>query len=189
MLSTTKGDGASMSADGDEDRNSAEDVAAPAPLATDEPASTDTGAPNLAQDLEALLRDVLLLEDDVIISLDAEGMLYELGAARVRAARTEAEALAMIDEDLPTFAFLDVNLGGRTSYEVATRLRAAQCPFIFASGYSNSPEFTRTHGSVPTVRKPYGLPNIKAAVEACLGRNASGEPAGPKVPPASESET
>ena len=126
--------------------------------------------------VKVILTDVLLLEDELIIALDAELMLRELGAANVRVARTSEEGLALIESGAPSFALIDVNLGGKMSYVVAARLIETKTPFAFASGYTDSPEFTEVYRDVPLLAKPYGLPNIREAVEACLARTQNSNP-------------
>jgi two-component sensor histidine kinase len=66
--------------------------------------------------------DVLLVEDNIIIALDAEEMLRGLGIKSVRIASSVTEALRLIEAHPPDFALLDVNLGEETSFEVAENL-------------------------------------------------------------------
>ena len=87
----------------------------------------------IAQPLEG--KTVLLVEDSMIIALDAEDALKELGAARVETAANVARALAVLDKGGIDCALLDVNLGGETSLPVARRLQAEGIPFAFATGY------------------------------------------------------
>ena len=67
----------------------------------------------------ALSRDVLIVEDDLLIALDLEATVISLGAASVRTAQTVAQALRMIDERMPDFAFLNIDLGPEQSFAVA----------------------------------------------------------------------
>jgi CheY-like chemotaxis protein len=78
----------------------------------------------------------LLVEDNHIIALAAEEMLVRLGAAAVDVASSVAEAMAFMDQALPNFALLDVNLAAETSFPVAERLHAVGVPFAFATGYA-----------------------------------------------------
>src|SRR3954465_4604024 len=89
-----------------------------------EPASFD-GMPN----------DVLIVEDDPIIALDFEDTLLGFGVQSVRSAATVARALALIDQQPPNFALLDVSLISEKSFAVAERLTALNIPFAFVTGY------------------------------------------------------
>ncbi len=114
---------------------------------------------------------VLLLEDQLVIAIDAEAMLADAGAIASTAA-TAAEAFAILARSAPDVAVLDVHLGLETSIAVADELVRRQIPFVFATGFGDSaavPEHLRT---VPIVRKPYtaealveGLAAVMAAVQ------------------------
>ena len=79
--------------------------------------------------------DVLLIEDETMVSFLIEEMLAQLGATSIRhAARVEVGS-ALLDAKLPSFAILDVNLAGETVFPLAERLQAAGVPFVFITGY------------------------------------------------------
>src|SRR6185436_14210756 len=62
--------------------------------------------------------DVLIVEDDPIIALDFEDTLLGFGVKTVRTAGSVARALALIDEQPPNFALLDVSLIREKSFAV-----------------------------------------------------------------------
>ena len=101
-------------------------------------------------------KSVLLVEDSMIIALDAEDVLTGLGAARVAIAASVADALDRLANETFSFALLDVNLGPETSVAVAERLRALNTPFAFATGYGDSAVFLRDYKGIAVVNKPYG---------------------------------
>ena len=98
---------------------------------------------------------VLVLEDNIIILLDTEDVLKDLGVAVVMTARTVGEALAVIDRTPPERAFLDVDLGAETCFEVAARLAALGIPFAFVTGYGDSHPVPVEFAKVPRVLKPH----------------------------------
>jgi CheY-like chemotaxis protein len=106
---------------------------------------------------------VLLVEDSMIIAMDAEEMLLALGAERVQTGSDVAEALRLLDLDPPTFALLDVNLGDETSLPVADRLRERGIPYMFATGYGEAMDLPPEHHGVVVVKKPYTAQDISAA--------------------------
>jgi light-regulated signal transduction histidine kinase (bacteriophytochrome) len=111
--------------------------------------------------LSQLHGDVLVLEDNLIIALDAEDILIRLGAGRVHTASTVAEALHIIGHAAITFALLDFDLGGDTSLEVALQLQAADVPFLFASGYGESLRLPAGLRDARVIRKPYNLESLR----------------------------
>ncbi len=67
---------------------------------------------------------VLLLEDEFLIALDAEGLLIALGAERVEVVNTLAAARAALDGEGFDLALLDVNVNGEMSFPVAEQYAA-----------------------------------------------------------------
>ena len=104
--------------------------------------------------------DVLLVEDNMIIALEAEDMLRRLGVASVRAARGVADAMALINQRGPDFALLDVNLGDETSFPVADRLAESGAPFAFVSGYGEQAVFPERFAAVKRIMKPYSAQTL-----------------------------
>ncbi|RDE06102.1 GAF domain-containing protein [Sphingomonas aracearum] len=111
---------------------------------------------------------VLLVEDSLIIALDAEDVLERLGADRVTTAATVDAALEALDVFEPTLAMLDINLGDRTSYPVADALDARGIPFLFASGYGEQAQLPEQHGGRSVVQKPYTIENVARALDQLL---------------------
>ncbi|MBU0585690.1 MAG: GAF domain-containing protein [Alphaproteobacteria bacterium] len=98
---------------------------------------------------------VLLVEDQMLIAMDAEETLADYGAGRVIVASSSAQALAKLAGASPDIAVLDVNLGHETSIPVARELVRRNIPFVFASGYGDTVMLPEEFRSVPLVRKPY----------------------------------
>jgi len=113
-------------------------------------------------------KSVLLVEDSLIIALDAEDILDRFGASVSTASTTEA-AHDILDGARPDFAILDINLGDQTSFGVADRLTELGIPFFFASGYGEQASLPMEHRSVSVVQKPYTTHNIAKAIEDLFG--------------------
>jgi light-regulated signal transduction histidine kinase (bacteriophytochrome)/CheY-like chemotaxis protein len=113
-------------------------------------------------------RSVLLVEDSLIIALDAEDILTRFGAEIATGSTPEA-AHDTLDEHRPNFAILDINLGDQTSFAVADRLREMGVPFFFASGYGEQAQLPDDHRGRTVVQKPYTTHNLARAVEDLLG--------------------
>ncbi|MBR0553657.1 HWE histidine kinase domain-containing protein [Stakelama marina] len=112
----------------------------------------------------------LLVEDSLIIAMDAEDILTGLGASRVVTAATVAEAMREIERSDLSLAVLDVNLGNENSLPVAAALHEAGIPFLFATGYGEQFEVPAIHGDVPVLQKPYTATNFAQALSEMLGR-------------------
>ena len=111
-------------------------------------------------------QNVLLVEDSLIIALDAEDIANRLGADGVTTAATVQGALDSIEANRPTVAVLDINLGDRNSYPVADRLADLKVPFLFATGYGEQANLPQNHRGRLVVQKPYTLENLARAMDA-----------------------
>jgi len=117
--------------------------------------------------------NVLLLEDNLIVALEAEDLLRSLGATSVVAVSTIAAAVRVRETASIDFAMLDINLGVENSLGFAASLRASKTPFLFASGYG---EQTKMGDSMPaelTVSKPYDRDALHHAIALTLARTAA----------------
>ena len=99
------------------------------------------------------MKRVLLVEDEILLSMVIEDSLYHLGYLVVTASDlTEGlEQARTLEIDV---ALLDVNLAGTFSYPIAVMLIGRNIPFVFASGYDELvlPETMR---DVPVLAKPF----------------------------------
>jgi light-regulated signal transduction histidine kinase (bacteriophytochrome) len=118
-------------------------------------------------------KSVLLVEDSLIIALDAEDILVRFGATITTASTTDA-AHDLLDELRPDFAILDINLGDQTSIGVANRLLDMGVPYFFASGYGEQAQLPMEHRSRMVVQKPYTTANIGRAIIDLLGLDETG---------------
>ncbi len=106
---------------------------------------------------------ILLLEDDALISLDAEDMLRGLGAASVLVAHNLADAETLVDGGGIDAAVLDVSIGRGRSDDLARTLAARGIPFVFTSGYTHPDAVPEDVRHVPVVEKPYSADILRAA--------------------------
>ncbi|MGT2468582.1 response regulator [Mesorhizobium atlanticum] len=96
-------------------------------------------------------KTILIVEDEFIIAMDLKVMLERLGWRVLGPVPKVANALRLLEDELPTLALLDVNLGDQLVTPVAEALRSRGVPFAVASAY-DKPELIG--GAVPA-----GVPN------------------------------
>jgi len=108
---------------------------------------------------------ILLLEDQMLIAMDVEGMLNDRGYGTVITTNSADDALRLIKARAPDFAILDVNLGNGTSVGVAEQLQRQGVPFVFATGYGDGGIVPETLSDVPIVKKPYDITAVLAGLE------------------------
>lgn len=115
---------------------------------------------------------VLLVEDNIILAMDAEGFLLELGAKTVEVVPSVDQAIEALNRQKPDLGFLDVNLGNETSLAVADWLKKNGVPYLFATGYGDQAVLGSAHENVPRISKPYDQHSIRAAILDALARKA-----------------
>ena len=122
----------------------------------------------VSEDLLTGLR-VLLIEDSLIIALDAEDILRRLGAFDVMIEGTISQALNVIDTSRPDIAILDINLGDCTSFVIADRLATRNIPFMFATGYGDQMVLPPEHRGRIVLQKPYTMASLAQRLPELVG--------------------
>jgi PAS domain S-box-containing protein len=98
-------------------------------------------------------RRILLLEDEIMISMMMAQTLCDLGFEVVGPFAKVAPAAAAIESGGVDAAILDVNLGSESGCSVARLLQARRLPFIFMTGYGAEAVSTQ-FPNAPVVQKP-----------------------------------
>ena len=98
---------------------------------------------------------VLVVEDSMIIALDAEEALLDLGVPKVTLASSVKSALEAIRESRPDAALLDFNLGYESSEPIAEALDRVDVPYWFVTGYGDAvAQLSQSHAR-GVLQKPY----------------------------------
>ena len=97
---------------------------------------------------------VLVVEDEMMVSMLIEDMLTDLGCIVVGPAARLDEAIALAESEQIDCAVLDVNLGGQPIFPLADILRAKGAPFAFATGYGDAGLRDVDKGSL-VLQKPF----------------------------------
>jgi DNA-binding LytR/AlgR family response regulator len=64
----------------------------------------------------------------------------------------------------PSFALLDINLGGESSIPVGRKLRELKVPIIFATGYGERAPIPEELAEAPVIQKPYTRETVEDAL-------------------------
>jgi CheY-like chemotaxis protein len=79
-------------------------------------------------------RRILVVEDEMLVLMNIELALTDLGCSTILAAATVSQALALLSQHDVDIAIIDVNLAGENSYPVADVLSKRGIPFAFSTG-------------------------------------------------------
>jgi CheY-like chemotaxis protein len=112
---------------------------------------------------------ILVVEDELMISMLIEDMLAELGHEVAGTAASIEEASRLARSGDFDGALLDVNLNGQTVDAVTSALVDRNIPFVFTTGYGQQgiPEAYRDR---PMLQKPYQIEQLSIALNSALNR-------------------
>jgi two-component SAPR family response regulator len=108
---------------------------------------------------------VLLLEDSLIIAMEAEDILRTVGVETVSIFSSLDPAMEAVRAERYDFALLDVNLGEVMSFDFARYLAGANIPFGFVSGYSDTEDFPEDLKDMPLLVKPFDEPGMRTFLQ------------------------
>jgi CheY-like chemotaxis protein len=110
---------------------------------------------------------ILVVEDEMLVLMETQDMLADLGCDSVIAAATNEQAIALIETEHFDAALLDLNLNGVRSHPVADVLATRGVPFAFATSYGG-------HGlrdgdrERPLLVKPYERAGLEKVLSSLL---------------------
>ncbi|WP_121116437.1 HWE histidine kinase domain-containing protein [Croceibacterium ferulae] len=112
---------------------------------------------------------VLVVEDSMIIAMDAEEALFGLGIPTVSVVSSVAGAKALLDNDRPDLALLDFNLGAESSEPIARALDEMGVPYWFVTGYGDAIAQLGETAARGILQKPYSTADLAGILEQMRG--------------------
>ncbi|TCR07249.1 response regulator [Neorhizobium sp. JUb45] len=117
-------------------------------------------------------KTALVLDDEMLIALDVEAMLLDLGFARVAVVPSVSEALDYLSRDKPDAAVIDFHVRGRNCEPVAGALRSLGVPTVIHSGTSFDPDYHGTFfADFPWLGKPSSREHLASALAAAIDQS------------------
>jgi DNA-binding NarL/FixJ family response regulator len=113
-------------------------------------------------------KNVLIAEDDPLVSMEYAATLSSAGATIVATARTPDEAITHVHRGVDV-AVIDFVLADRNSSDLQAKLKQEGIPFVVVSGYPTV--LVRGSGDQQVLNKPFDadLP-CRAVAAACTGK-------------------
>ena len=108
----------------------------------------------------AVPRRILIVEDEVLVSILIEDALADLG---IEVAGTVEEALAHAESGDFDCAIHDLHIKGKDVFPVAEALAARGVPFVFATGYGQAGVPEKYRGR-PVLQKPFMTLELERAL-------------------------
>tara|TARA_R110000782_G_scaffold86934_1_gene168383 strand:- start:688 stop:1077 length:390 start_codon:yes stop_codon:yes gene_type:complete len=111
---------------------------------------------------------ILIVEDEILIAMDLEDMVVEMGGRAIASAHNIQTAIKMAETIEADAAILDVDVAGQLVFPVADILAARGIPFLFNTGHSAEDVLRARYASAPICRKPTLPRQLKKALRALL---------------------
>ncbi len=111
---------------------------------------------------------VLVVEDEYLTAIQIKNMLRDLGCETIGPVGDVASAFALITQETPDAALLDICLDVGPCFLLAGLLEQRCIPFGFATGYKGSvlpPRFA----AVPRLLKPFGRQELARFLTEAVG--------------------
>ena len=115
---------------------------------------------------------MLVIEDEVLIALLLEEMLFALDCEMTDAAVNFEEALPAARNGIFDLALVDLNLSGKFAYPIADILKARRIPFAFVTGYGSA-GLEPAYADIPVLEKPFHREDLKAIITRILAASKS----------------
>lgn len=117
---------------------------------------------------------VLLVEDEILLALDAADVLEEAGYVVIGPATCLDEALRLAEEPGLAGAVADINLGGTMVWPAAEKLVGRAVPLVLLSGFGSGLDVPPGLLAVPRLEKPVNprrlLEALSRVMEAASSR-------------------
>lgn len=110
---------------------------------------------------------VLIIEDDVRISMLMQESLMEMGCEVTGTAMLFDDAFDMADTREFDVALLDISLNGELSYPVAEAMLERNQKFVFVTGHVMETLPAPFQGT-PVLHKPFGLRDLQKTLRLAL---------------------
>lgn len=106
---------------------------------------------------------LLVVEDELLVLLDLEDRLAEIGCRIVGKASNFSSAMSLASSLDCDAALVDIDLAGQPSYPVAEVLLKRGIPFLFSTGFHGEALADR-YAAQPRLTKPFETVDLKLAL-------------------------
>ncbi len=111
---------------------------------------------------------ILLVEDEFLIALDLQILLYRLGCDVLGPVGSVAESLVLLRHERPDAAVLDINLRDGIVTPVVERLDAMKVPFVLVTARDTSMLNHPRLLGIPALSKPVEERALRQGIESLL---------------------
>lgn len=136
-------------------------------LNINEPIGANPGSEREENGLDDKLKfgRALIVEDSYLLAIEHSTILKRIGFQEVDLASSVGAAIGLIEQALPQFAMLDINLREEMSFAIADALSDRGVPFVFVTGYGSSSKVPSKFSGATLLKKPLEERALRATFE------------------------
>jgi DNA-binding LytR/AlgR family response regulator len=107
---------------------------------------------------------IMIVEDEALLALELEEEVEAAGHSVIGQAMSKQQAMAILERQVPEFAFVDVHLtDGPTGIDVGGHLAQRGIPYVFVTG--NLKRIPNDFvGAIGVIEKPYTMHGLQNAL-------------------------
>lgn len=120
-------------------------------------------SPKASPSASLAFRSALVVEDNIVLAMEMEKLLRDLGVRNVDAVSSVSDAMDVLRNSTIDCAVLDINLGDEPSYAVAEWFVSRDIPIVLVSGYDSHFDLPESLKTIPKLVKPVARLDLAAA--------------------------
>jgi CheY-like chemotaxis protein len=120
---------------------------------------------------------ILIIEDDLLIVMDLQTTLEDLGHQVVGTISRGEEACQTIEETLAEVTLMDIQLAGPLDGIATAKLIQSRfdIPIVFLTAVADVKKSSGLIGRWPVVNKPFREEELQSAIQMALGEHKAGK--------------
>ena len=120
--------------------------------------------------------NILIVEDDIVLAIDTEIIVVEMGYTVIGRADNSVDALRIIEEEKPDLILMDIDIkGDLTGIQIAEKIKHADIPVLFITSFNDQEHYNKAAQTnhIGYMIKPVNKFTLRAAIESAFRKLAN----------------
>jgi DNA-binding LytR/AlgR family response regulator len=120
--------------------------------------------------------NILIVEDDIVLAIDTEMIVVEMGYTVIGRADNSVDALRIIEQDKPDLILMDIDIKGNlTGIQIAEKIKHADIPVLFITNFNDQEHYNKAAKTnhIGYMIKPVNKFTLRSAIESAFRKLAN----------------